>query len=87
MDRRFESQPTHIPRLHRRWADGLTITPMIVVVPVFGDISFLFDQMDLAASARILPPILSYGHIPYFGNSTVALDQTSLSRTDRNHRI
>jgi hypothetical protein len=41
-----------IIRLHKKWADGLTLLWLLIVLPLFAAIYFLFEQVGAPADER-----------------------------------
>jgi hypothetical protein len=48
----IEPKRLQIIKLHKKWADGLTLLWLLIVLPLFGATYFLFEQIDFPPDER-----------------------------------
>jgi hypothetical protein len=48
----IEPKRLQIIKLHKKWADGLTLLWLLIILPVFGAAYFLFEQTAFLAEER-----------------------------------
>jgi hypothetical protein len=48
----IDPRRVQIVRLHKKWADGLTLIWLLIIIPLFAAFYFLFAQADLPIEER-----------------------------------
>lgn len=48
----LDPERVRILRLHKTWANGLTVLWQLIVLPLFGAIYFLFEQAGMSSAER-----------------------------------